>query len=116
MIRWIFFLGGYGNFDKFAYDCAKKFKENHMGAKLIFITPYITVTKYKKDCFDLIIYPELEKVPLRYAIVHRNKWMVDKADIVIANITHKYGGAYRMYQYAERKNKEIYNIALHDVN
>ena len=107
-----FFLGDYGNFDKFTYDCAKKFKEHHVGAKLVFITPYITVAEYKKDHFDLIVYPELEKIPLRYAILHRNKWMVDQASIVIAYVTHKYGGAYTMYRYAKRKNKEIYNIAL----
>ena len=105
------FLGEYGDFDKFAYDCAKKFKNNHTGVKLVFITPYITVAKHKKDRFDLIIYPELEKIPFQYAILHRNKWMVDKSDIIIAYVTHKYGGAYTMYRYAKQKNKELYNLA-----
>lgn len=34
------FLGEYGFFDSFAYDCSKKFKENHPNSKLIFVTPY----------------------------------------------------------------------------
>ena len=106
------YLGGYGNFDDLAYDCAKEYQLTHPNINLIFITPYITVAEYKKDHFDLIVYPELEKIPLRYAILHRNKWMVDQASIVIAYVTHKYGGAYTMYRYAKRKNKEIYNIAL----
>ena len=35
-----FWLGEYGGFDRFAYDCAKEFKRTHQDARLIFITPY----------------------------------------------------------------------------
>ena len=117
-----FFLGEYGSFDLFAYECAKKFKENHTAVNLIFITPYISEQyqknhiDYKKGRFDMILYPPLENVPLKYAISHRNRWIVEKADIIIAYITHKYGGAYTMYQYAKRKNKKIYNIAPQDID
>lgn len=110
-----FFLGEYGNFDHFAYICAKKYKEKHPCVKLIFITPYLTEKSssiWKKDRFDLVIYPELEHVPPRYAISHRNRWIVEQADIIIAYITHEYGGAYAMYRYAKRKEKEIYNLAM----
>ncbi len=109
-----FFLGEYGNFDHFAYICAKKYKETHPYVKLIFITPYLTeksLIQWKKDRFDLVIYPELERIPPRYAISHRNRWIVEQADIIIAYIAHEYGGAYTMYRYAKRKGKEVYNIA-----
>ena len=33
------YLGGYGEFDSFACDCCKKFKETHSKVSLIFITP-----------------------------------------------------------------------------
>lgn len=112
-----FFLGEYGNFDKFAYACAKKYKSTHHNSKLIFITPYYS-TNYqnthlnsKKEYFDSIIFPDLETVPPRYAIKRRNKWIVDNANIVIAYITHDYGGAYEMFNYAKKKNKIVYNIA-----
>ncbi len=117
-----FFLGEYGGFDRFAYDCAKKFKENHPKVKLIFITPYISVKhqikydEYQKERFDLIIYPSLEKVPLRYAISHRNRWIIEQADVIISFITHKNGGAYTMYRLAKRKNKKVYNIAPQDID
>ncbi len=112
-----FFLGGYGEFDNFAYKCAQKFKKTHPHAKLIFVTPYIPAQtsqshiEYNKNRFDLILYPNLEHIPPRYAISHRNKWMVEQADIVIAYITHRFGGAYTMYRHAKQKNKKIYNIA-----
>ena len=108
-----FFLGGYGGFDQFAYRCVKKFQKEYGNAKLILITPYLNAPR-ADDCkklFDLIIYPELEKIPPKYAIVYRNRWMVEQADLIISYIMNQYGGAYTMYQYAKRKNKEIYNIA-----
>ena len=114
-----FFLGGYGGFDQFAYHCAWKFQKEHTDAKLILITPYLDTKHYAddiKDRFDSIIYPELEKIPLKYAIVHRNRWIVEKADIIIAYVKNQYGGAYTMYQYAKRKKKEIYNIADQNEN
>ena len=111
-----FFLGEYGNFDSFGYCCAKKFKEKHPDSKLIFITPYIYPDYQKisldyKDKFDDIIYPGLEKTPLRYAISHRNKWIVQQADVIITYVVRKYGGAYSMYKYANTKGKKIYNIS-----
>lgn len=111
------FLGQYGGFDGFALNCAKKLKECYTDTKLIFVTPYIYPEykkindEYAKKDFDEIIYPELENVPPRYAILQRNKWIVSKADVLICYITHKYGGAYKMYIEAKRKNKEIYNIS-----
>ena len=85
-----FFLGEYGAFDAFAYECCKKFKATHPNVKLIFVTPYIS-PEYQKNYlnhqemrYDHIIYPPLENVPPKFAISRRNKWMVQKADLVIA--------------------------------
>ena len=117
-----FLLGEYGGFDNFAYGCVKQFKTLHPKSNLIFVTPYISLEyqknqiEYRKERFDMVIYPSLEKVPPRYAISHRNRWIVEQADIIIAYITHQYGGAYAMYKYAKRKNKEIYNISLLDID
>ena len=101
-----FYLGGYGGFDEFAYNCAKKYKETHSSARLIFVTPYITEEYQRnrlcdmKNFYDGIIYPELERVPKKFAITYRNKYMARSADLVIAYITHDYGGAYSMYKEA----------------
>ena len=81
-----FYLGGYGDFDSFAYDCCKKYKVNHPNVLLIFITPYMTLEyqqnhlRYQKKRYDEIIYPEIEDKPLKFAIVYRNKWMIEQAD------------------------------------
>lgn len=110
------YLGGYGAFDEFARKCGKKYQEKHPNTKLILITPYITIDYQKnrldgqKDKYDAILYPELENVPLKFAIWHRNRWMVEKADLVIAYVNYEWGGAYQTYKYAKKKRKGIVNL------
>ena len=112
-----FYLGGYGAFDAFAYTCCKQYQKSHPNVTLIFVTPYMTLEyqknhlKYLKTVYDVIIYPEIEDKLPRFAISYRNRWMVEKADFVIAYIDHTYGGAYKTYQHAKRKGKTIFNIS-----
>ena len=93
-----------------------KFQENHPNVKLVLVTPYMTVkcpTEYenpRKKLYDEILYPALEHVLPKFAISYRNRWMVDNADFVIAYIDRSYGGAYKTYEYAKRRKKEIYNL------
>ena len=111
-----FYLGGYGAFDEFAYECCKKYKETHKSVSLIFVTPYITLNYQKNHLnfmsskYDGIIYPEIESKPLKYAIIYRNKWMIEKADLIICGISHTYGNAYKVYKYAKQKGKLIFNV------
>lgn len=84
--------------------------------KLVFVTPYITEEYQKRhlenlsDKYDGIIYPGLEKIPYKFAISARNKWMVEQADVVIFYIDHTWGGAYSAYIHAKRKGKQIINF------
>ena len=110
------FLGGYGSFDEFALKCGKKYQKTHPNTRLVFVTPYITLDyqknhlRYQKDLYDDIVYPELENVPLKFAISLRNRWMIERSDYVIAYITHDWGGAYQSYKYAKKREKNIFNI------
>ena len=113
-----FFLGGYGGFDSFAYTCCRDFTEKHQNTSLVFVTPYITESyqknhlEYMAGGFDSIIYPELEKIPKRYAISHRNRYMAEKADLIICYVKRNFGGAYQAVRYAKSKGKEIINLAV----
>ena len=110
------YLGGYGGFDSFAYDCCKKYQATHPQTSLVFVTPYLTLEyqrnrlQYEEKLYDTIVYLDIENKPKRYAIVYRNKYMVEKADLVIAYVSHNWGGAYATYQHAKRKGKEIFNL------
>ena len=111
------YLGGYGDFDSFAYDCCRKYQETHPKVSLVFVTPYLDVEYQKNHLdhqrtrYDSMIYPEIEDKPKRYAILYRNKYMVEKADYVVAYVSRNWGGAYQTYKHAKRRGKLIFNLA-----
>ncbi len=104
-------IGGYGAFDAFAEKCGKKYQQAHPNTRLIFVTPYLQITGGADDHYDAIVYPPLENIPPRFAILKRNEWMVKQAELVIAYVRHKWGGAYKTYEHAEKMRKEIFNLA-----
>ena len=108
------YLGGYGSFDEFAYDCCRSYREKHPQTCLVWVTPYLDFSRrqaFDPPKYDDILYPEIEDKPLKFAIIYRNRYMVEKADLVVAYVSHAWGGAYASYQYARRKGKEIFNLA-----
>lgn len=109
-----FYVGGYGKFDDFALKTVLNYKKTYSNAKVYFITPYLykgySKTEYFKNTVDGIIFPEIEKVPPKYAIIKRNEWMIDKADLVIAFVKFSWGGARRTLDYAKKKKKKIINL------
>lgn len=66
--------------------------------------------KYLQDNYDEIIYPPLEKIPKKFAILRRNEWMIDNADLVIAYIRRSWGGAAQTLKYAQKKHLPIYYL------
>ena len=112
-----FLLGGYGEFDDFAYSVCQKYKKINPRATLIFVTPYQENGYLKKrigdrgDKYDCVEYPQIEDKLPKFAIKHRNRYMVERADYVIAFVSHKWGGAYNTFVYAEKKGKRIFNLA-----
>ncbi len=57
------------------------------------------------------IYPEgLEKVPLRFAISRRNRWMVNQSDLVLVYCRYSTGGTASIAEYAEKKGKPVWYL------
>ena len=112
-----FYLGGYGGFDSFAYEVASQYQKTHPQVSRIFVTPYLSVEYQRTHLteaaarYDLILYPEPERVPPRFAITYRNRYMVEQADLVIAYVCRARGGAYQAYRHALRKGKTVINLA-----
>ncbi|MBQ7292567.1 MAG: hypothetical protein IJW79_02370 [Clostridia bacterium] len=112
-----FYCGGYGDFDNHCASICRKLK-SQINCEVIFVTPYITPSQQEKmkylidaKLYDSTVYPPIENALPRYAITKRNEWMISEADIVIAYVSHTYGGAYKTLQYARRKKKNIINLA-----
>ena len=101
-----FYLGGYGVFDQMAAAAVWAQKTQHPYIASVLVLPYLD-RKVISEHYDYTTYPPLESVPKRFAISRRNQWMVDNSDILVAFVTHDWGGAATTLKYAERKKKEI---------
>ena len=106
----MFFHGGYGQFDHMAASVVWKLKGRYPHIESVFVLPYLD-REVDTSIYDYTTYPPLEKVPLKYAIARRNRWMVDNSDIVIAFVRYSWGGAATTLEYAERKNLKIIQLA-----
>lgn len=101
-----FYLGGYGAFDGLAASVLRKEKKNHPWIEMILVLAYLN-GRQDAAGYDGSVYPELEKIPRRFAILHRNRWMVQSADVVVAYVLHDWGGAATTLRYAKQKRKRI---------
>ena len=70
-----FYLGGYGAFDRLCADVLQERKRRHAHIRLILVLPYLNGALSAED-YDETVYPPLESVPRRYAILRRNEWMI----------------------------------------
>ena len=112
-----FLCGGYGAFDGLCSDVIDEIRKQGIAPQTekIFVTPYIT-ENYKdrveamRTRYDDVVFPSIENAPLRFAISRRNEWMVEQADIVIAYVTHSFGGAATTLRCAYRKKKNIVRL------
>ena len=110
-----FYLGGYGDFDSLCLRTLRELKTDFPDIELLFITPYLDKNYSKlelaKYYYDDVIFPPIENVPRKFAILKRNEWMVNEADLVIAYVMYSWGGAAKTLEYAKRKKVPIINIA-----
>ncbi|MBR2336379.1 MAG: hypothetical protein IKA61_00325 [Clostridia bacterium] len=107
-----FYVGNYGDFDSFSLRVARAYQQLHANSSVVFVMPYLNNVRcndFAKKC-DCSIYPEIEKVPLKFAIIERNKWVVQNSDLLI--FYYKTIGKTRdIYEYAISKNKRVINLA-----
>lgn len=109
-----FYCGGYGAFDRLCESVCRSVQKTSKECELVYVTPYMTETQQKKlqreqaaFRYDSVLYPPLERVPLRLAIIKRNEWMIDQADLIISYVKYTSGGAFRSLEYARKKGKRI---------
>lgn len=102
----VFYLGGYGAFDKLAAVVLSELKSRYSGIKAVIVLPYLD-KQYDAELYDGAVFPPIETVPKRYAIVHRNRWMIENTDVLVAYVLHDWGGAAKALEYAEHKGKQI---------
>ncbi len=104
-----FLSGGYGEFDLLAAKLAKEASIRHKTVRSILVLAYLE-QDYDPSYYHETEYPPLENVPKRFAIVRRNEWMVEQADVIVAYVRHSFGGAAKTLDFARRKGKCVLNL------
>lgn len=110
-----FYVGTNGNFDRMVQSVLIDLKKQYPNLECCTVLAYMPGIKSEFDvAYEKLetLYPDgLEKVPKRFAIDWRNKWMVQQSDYVISYVRHSFGGAAKYMELAKRKKKIVYNLA-----
>ena len=109
-----FLVGNQGQFDSMVLAALRRLKNKYPEISYNVVLAYMPTEKGEWNPYEYweTMLPEgLEAVHPRYAISKRNEWMVNESDVVICYIKHSWGGAYKYVEMAQRKKKQILNIA-----
>ena len=134
----VFYTGGMGEFDELFARTVRSMKQDCPSLRLVLVMPYLTrkiaIGKshpgaadggqiaratfdgpgrgWHEGLYDEILIPaKLDGVYPKAAIGLRNRWMVDRSDIVIAALHRDFGGAAEAVRYAEKAGKEVVRIS-----
>ena len=102
-----FFLGNHGNFDRIALHSVTTLQGKYPHITYEIVLAYIP----DKQINHHALYPEgSEKIPKKFAICFRNKWMVNHSDYIVSHIRCDFGAAYHFVTLAKKLGKEVINI------
>ena len=107
----MFYVGNQGKFDRLVRSVLKEVTTAYPGVGYAVVLAYMPSAKKSADDFSDTLLPDgIEKVPKRFAISWRNKWMIEHADYVVTYVTRLFGGAAQFSALAKSKGKIIYDI------
>ena len=110
-----FYISRYGDFDEKSVDVLKELQQKYPHIEIIYVLAYLpgkSTEGYSPEWYSSSIYPAgLESVPQRFAITHRNCWIVEESDYVICYVELGYCGAYDAVRYAKKLGKQVVNLA-----
>lgn len=108
-----FYVGNNGDFDNLVRKCLRKVKQEFPHIDYSVVLAYMPKGKINQgeDYSDTVFWEGMEQILPKYAIVERNRRMIEKADYVIVYVKRIGGGAARFKELAEKKEKIVINIA-----
>ncbi len=111
-----FLVGRNGDFDLMAASVIRKLKKEtgNENAFLTLVLPYDTAelrnnTEAFESYYDSIEICDTAR-NFKYAIVARNRDMIERSDLVVVCVKNESGGAYQSLKYAEKNQKRIINL------
>ena len=113
----LFYVGNNGNFDSMVRKTLKDLKLNYSHINYTVVLAYIPYKQAKfdyTDYSDTMLPDNFENVPPKYAIIKRNRWMIEQSDTVVTYVKHSVGGAAQFKALAEKSGKWVINLADSD--
>ena len=106
----VFYVGNHGSFDAMVRRQLEDLSKTYP-IKYYVVFAYMPSKNDNPDEHSIL--PEgIETVPRRFAINYRNKWMLNKSDIVVTYVTRNFGGAWEFQQMAEKQEKNLISISI----
>ncbi|MBE6787896.1 MAG: DUF1273 domain-containing protein [Ruminococcaceae bacterium] len=105
-----FYVGTHGSFDITVQKLLKELKEDYPHINYYIVLAYLPQKNNSYNDYDNTIYPDLENIPLKYAIIERNKWMINKSDYIVCYVENTFSNAHKFLELARKKNKIIINL------
>ena len=109
-----FLIGRNGEFDEHIASIIKIIQKEYRNdnSDISLVLPYtVSAVKYYERYYDSIIIAEnTYGAHPKSAITLKNRWMVEKSDLVLCYVSKDEGGAYTAMKYAERLGKSIINV------
>ncbi len=109
-----FYMGRNGDFDILAASAVKRAQNRcgHHNSTLILVLPYsMKDVEFWEAFYDEVMIPVEGDVHPKAAIIKRNEWMMDNADLLIAYVESRSGGAYTAVARAEKRGVPVLNLA-----
>ena len=109
-----FLIGRNGEFDEYAASIIKRAQKDagQENSDITLVLPYTVANiEYYEKYYDSIIIPDnVYGAHPKAAITLKNRWMIERSDLVIFYVERASGGAYNAMKYAKRLNKCIVDL------
>lgn len=106
------FYNGYrGRFDSMCARIVHDLKKQYPQIKNIMVLSYMPDNDFEKpDVFDETVYLLEQRVPLKYAISHTNRMLVQTVNYIVSGVVWKWGGARTACNYAEQLYRTVFYV------
>jgi uncharacterized phage-like protein YoqJ len=106
-----FYVGTHGAFDKMVQEVLEELSKEYTFIKYSVVLAYLPKVRDDTIPYEKTIYPDgLEKIPPKYAIIERNKWMINQSDILICYVVDSFSNSFTFKEFAEKKGKCVINL------
>lgn len=107
-----FLVGDSGQYDALCRKVLKKLRATHPQIFYFVVLSRLPTGSSPQEDHEVTILPEeIETAPHRFAVEHRNRWLLRQSDIVVCYVKHPFGGAHKFVQLAKKQGKTVINLA-----